>query len=291
MFEMVQNIKLLFSCIIVVAAFAGCSRATLPVVNNTYQKEGYSLIWADEFNKPGAPDSSNWGFEKGFVRNNEDQWYQEPNAWCENGILILEARKEKKPNPAYQPGSDDWQKNRDSILYTASSIHTSGKQSWQYGRFEMRGRISINQGVWPAWWTLGVSGAWPANGEIDIMEYYRGKLLANIACLGPDKKAEWFSNTFSIDSLGGDAWASKFHIWRMDWDEKSIALFIDNQLLNRVETAKLENKDGSEFNPFHQPHYMLLNLALGGTNGGDLSGTDFPKRFEVDYVRVYQKLK
>ncbi len=124
----------------------------------------------------------------------------------------------------------------------------------------------------------------PANGEIDILEYYRGKLLANIACLGPDKKAEWFSNTSSLDSLGGDDWASKFHIWRMDWDETSIALFIDNQLLKRVETSKLVNKDGSGFNPFHQPHYMLLNLALGGTNGGDLNSTHFPKRFEVDYV-------
>ncbi len=155
----------------------------------------------------------------------------------------------------------------------------------------MRGRITINPGLWPAWWTLGVSGEWPANGEIDIMEYYRDKLLANIAYLGLDKKAEWFSNTFSIDSLGGGDWASKFHIWRMDWDETSITLFIDNQLLNRVETAKLVNKDNSGFNPFHQRHYMLLNLALGGTNGGDLNSTDFPQRFEVDYVRVYQKRK
>ena len=75
----------------------------------------------------------------------------------------------------------------------------------------------------------------------------------------------------------------------MDWDENSIALFLDDVLLNRVELSKLVNKDGSGINPFQQPHYMLLNLAMGGMNGGDLGATLFPNRFEVDYVRVYQK--
>jgi len=143
--------------------------------------------------------------------------------------------------------------------------------------------------MWPAWWTLGVDKGWPTNGEIDIMEYYRGKLLANIACLGKDRKPEWFSNTFKTDSLGGTAWASQFHVWRMDWTPELIALYCDNILLNKVDLALLENKDGSGFNPFKQPHYMLLNLALGGQNGGDLTGTIFPQKFEVDYVRVYQK--
>jgi beta-glucanase (GH16 family) len=121
------------------------------------------------------------------------------------------------------------------------------------------------------------------------MEYYKGKLLANIACVGSDRKAEWYSKTQSVDSLGGRKWASQFHIWRMDWDETSIALFVDDQLLNRVELSKLYNKDGSNINPFQQPHYMLLNLAMGGMNGGDPGQTKFPNRFEVDYVRVYQK--
>lgn len=153
----------------------------------------------------------------------------------------------------------------------------------------MRGRIDISSGIWPAWWTLGVTGQWPANGEIDIMEYYRKKLLANIACLGANHKAVWYSNTFQIDSLGGTKWASKFHIWRMDWDEYAISLYVDDQLLNKVEVSKLVNKDGSNINPFKQPHYMLLNLAIGGINGGDPTDTKFPKRFQVDYVRVYQK--
>jgi beta-glucanase (GH16 family) len=89
--------------------------------------------------------------------------------------------------------------------------------------------------------------------------------------------------------MGGAAWAAAFHVWRMDWDETSITLFCDDQLLNKVELQQLTNKDGSGINPFKQPHYMLLNLAIGGTNGGDPANTPFPARFEVDYVRVYQK--
>src|SRR5687768_118725 len=72
----------------------------------------YKLVWADEFDKDGPPDSSNWKFEKGFVRNEELQWYQQENAWCENGFLIIEARKESKPNPKYETGGKNWRTNR-----------------------------------------------------------------------------------------------------------------------------------------------------------------------------------
>ena len=265
----------------------GCGSHTQ--LQKAKKADGYKLVWADEFNKRGVPDTLNWRYEKGFVRNGEMQWYQQENAWCEKGLLIIEGRKQSKPNPGFEAGSRDWKKNRQHIEYTSSSINTSGKHSWKYGRFVMRGKIDISPGLWPAWWTLGTKGRWPANGEIDIMEYYKKKMLANIACMGNERKTQWFSNTFSTDSLGGKAWASKFHIWRMDWDENAIALYLDNHLLNMVELSRLENKDGSTINPFRQPHYMLLDLAMGGMNGGDLSSTQFPNRFEVDYVRVYQK--
>ena len=250
---------------------------------------GYKLVWADEFNVDGAPNPANWTFEKGFVRNHELQYYQPENARCEKGLLIIEAKKEDKPNPSYIADSKDWRKNRATILYTSSCLLSRGFQAWQYGRFEMRARIGISAGLWPAWWTLGVDKGWPGNGEIDIMEYYRGRLLANIACLGENRKAEWFSNTFSADSLGGKEWADQFHIWRMDWDENAIALYLDDVLLNKVPMDKLINKDGSGFQPFQQPHFMLLNLAIGGDNGGDPEKTVFPNRFEIDWVRVYQK--
>jgi beta-glucanase (GH16 family) len=256
---------------------------------STPHEDGYRLVWSDEFNTIGAPDSANWSYEQGFVRNNELQWYQKENAACKDGLLTIEARKEQRPNPLYTEGSTDWRKKRSGITYTSACLITKGKHAWQYGRFEMRGRIDIRSGLWPAWWTLGTDKHWPANGEIDIMEYYRGMLLANIACLGPDQKAYWHSNRFNTDSLGGAAWAGKFHIWRMDWTKEAIALYIDDQLLNKVPLDSLVNRDGSGSNPFTQPHYMLLNLAVGGDNGGDPSGTAFPGRFEIDYVRVYQK--
>ncbi len=275
--------------VIVLIGICGCKIQKTSIAE-AYLMDGYKLVWSDEFDKAGKPDTTRWRYEKGYARNEEAQWYQEDNAWCEKGLLVIEGRKESKPNPRYEAGSKDWRKSRKTIEYSASSINTSGKYTWQYGRFVMRGKIDISPGLWPAWWTLGVAGRWPANGEIDIMEYYKKKLLANIACIGSNRKAEWYSNTFSIDSLGGKNWASNFHIWRMDWDENVVALYLDDILLNKVELSKLVNKDGSNINPFKQPHYMLLNLAMGGMNGGDIGDTKFPNRFEVDYVRVYQKM-
>jgi beta-glucanase (GH16 family) len=255
-----------------------------------FKTEGYKLVWADEFNTEGKLDTTKWKYELGFARNQELQWYQENNAWCENGVLIIEGRKEQKPNPKYREGSRNWATSRKNIEYTSASVNTAGKNSWQYGRFLMRGKIDVSSGLWPAWWTLGVAGEWPANGEIDIMEYYRKMLLANIA-IGTNQKykAHWYSNTINIDELGGKQWAAKFHIWRMDWDENAISLYVDDRLLNMVEMSKLKNRDSNKLNPFKQPHYMLLNLAMGGLNGGDLADTVFPNRFEIDYVRVYQK--
>jgi len=278
-----QFIKYCFPLLLVMA----CNRYSISSAR--YKKEGYRLVWADEFNKDGKPDTANWKYEHGFVRNEELQWYQPDNATCKDGLLVIEAKREQKENPRYDAAANDWRKKRKTIDYTSACLITAGKRTWQYGRFEMRARIDISNGMWPAWWTLGVDKRWPGNGEIDMMEYYRGKMLANIACLGNDRKPQWFSNTFQTDSLGGTAWAVQFHTWRMDWTEETIALYCDDQLLNKVDLALLENKDGTGFNPFKQPHYMLLNLAIGGQNGGDPSQTIFPRKFEVDYVRVYQK--
>lgn len=257
--------------------------------SSTAQKnEKYKLVWFDEFNKRGRPDSAKWNYERGFVRNEELQWYQPGNAYCKKGKLIIEARRETRPNPDYVSDSKDWRKNRKEINYTSACLITRGKKDWMYGRFVMRARIDISAGMWPAWWTLGVSKPWPANGEIDIMEYYRKKLLANIACLNKNGRAEWHSTKLSVDSLGS-SWSSGFHIWKMDWTKDFIALYVDDQLLNKVAVDSLYNKDGSGFNPFRQPHFMLLNLAVGGQNGGDSYNTSFPRKFEIDYVRVYQK--
>jgi hypothetical protein len=102
---------------------------------------GYTLVWHDEFDVDGPPDPKNWTFESGFVRNEEDQWYQTANASVANGELVIEARKEQVANPNYQAGSSDWKTNRQYAEYTASSMTTNGLQSFQYGRFELRARI------------------------------------------------------------------------------------------------------------------------------------------------------
>ena len=65
----------------------------------------YKLVWADEFEKNGMPDVRNWTFERGFVRNREDQWYQPENARCEDGLLVIEGRRERVQNPDYDPAA------------------------------------------------------------------------------------------------------------------------------------------------------------------------------------------
>jgi beta-glucanase (GH16 family) len=251
----------------------------------------YKLVWADEFNRDGRPDPNNWTYEQGFVRNDELQWYQADNARCEKGMLIIEARRERLPNPNYDPNSNNWRRNRQYAECTSACLKTPGLHNWTFGRFEMRGRIDTRAGLWPAFWTLGSARSWPGCGEIDIMEYYRGMLLAN-ACWAGERRwvGIWDDLKKPITEFGDPAvWSSKFHIWRMDWDKDNIKLYVDDELLNTIELSKTINQTPDKANPFHEPHYILLNLAIGGANGGDPSQTEFPARFEIDYVRVYQK--
>ena len=253
---------------------------------------GYQLVWQEEFEKEGAVSDENWNFEKGFVRNNEMQWYQEANASQKGGMLFIEGRREKVANPAYEPGSENWKKSREFAEYTSSSINTRGKFEFQYGILEVKAKIDTASGMWPAIWTLGISKPWPSNGEIDVMEFYQVKgeqtILANAAWADASKRVNWDEAKIPFaDFLKKDPeWAEKFHIWKMDWTEDYIWLYLDGELLNEVNLKETINPDG--FNPFHQPHYILLNLALG-SNGGDLSPTDFPREYVVDYVKVYQK--
>jgi len=258
--------------------------------SNSKSSTGLKLVWSDEFNEEGRPDPNNWTYERGFVRNQELQWYQPENALCENGMLIIEGRRERKENPRYSADGRDFRQNREYAEYTSASLTTRRLHSWKFGRFEMRGRIDTRPGLWPAFWTLGIEGPWPSNGEIDIMEYYRGVLLAN-AAWATEKRwvAKWDDSKKPITEFNDPNWSEKFHIWRMDWDSDSIKLYVDDMLLNEVDLSKTINKDGEGKNPFHQPHYIILNLAIGGKAGGDPSNTKFPAKFEVDYVRIYQK--
>ncbi len=257
--------------------------------SNTSSNE-YELVWSDEFDKDGQPDPNNWTYENGFIRNNELQWYQPENARCENGLLIIEGRRERKENPNYKTDSDNWKQNREFAEYTSASLTTRRLHSWMYGRFEMRGRIDTRPGLWPAFWTLGVQGQWPSCGEIDIMEYYQGTLLAN-AAWGTEKRwvPKWDDLKKPITDFNDPDWSAKFHVWRMDWDEDSIKLYVDDELLNAVDLSETFNKDKEGKNPFRQPHYIIANLAIGGTVGGDPSNTEFPAKYEIDYIRIYKE--
>lgn len=252
--------------------------------------EDYKLVWADEFNKNGLPNEKNWNYETGFVRNQEDQWYQKENAYCKEGFLIIEARKENRANPNFiSKNHRDWKKQRDSIKVTSSCLITQGKHSWQYGRFEMRAKIPVKNGMWPAFWTLGIDGNWPANGEIDIMEYYTGKILANAAWKSDKQNVAWDSEIKKLTDFKDNSWADKFHIWTMDWDADTIKLYVDNQLLNEISVKDANQNTDQKIFPFQQPHYLLVNLAVGGINGGKLTQDSFPSKYIIDYIRVYQK--
>ena len=263
--------------------------------------DGYRLVWTDEFNEDGPPNPKDWGYENGFVRNRELQWYQPDNATCRDGRLVIEARKERKPNPKFDPKRENpttskseraW-RNRETIDITSASVNTRGKREWTFGRFEVRAKIDVRPGSWPAFWTLGVAGPWAFNGEIDVMEYYKDTLLFNVAWAGTpnDGWTTWNTKRVPLDSLP-KGWADGFHTWRMDWTPESIELYLDDVLMNSQDLTRTVNRDplpdGAPRNPFHAPIYLLLNQAVGGMHGGDPAGTEFPIRYEVDYVRVYQ---
>src|SRR5699024_9157088 len=133
---------------------------------------------------------------------------------------------------------------------------------FKYGRLLVRARIDTTTGSWPAIWTKGIERNWPENGEVDIMEFYQveneSTILAN-ATWGPWSTTH---HKFSKFLQKDPQWPEKFHVWRMDWDENSIKLFLDDELLNEIDFEKENTLNSFGENPFQQPHFLLLNLAV-----------------------------
>ncbi len=249
----------------------------------------WALIWSDEFDYQGLPDQKKWDYEVGFVRNEEMQYYTRgrlANARVENGFLIIEGRKERYKNPRYKPGSDRWQTQREYAEYTAASLITKHIESWQYGRIEVRAKLPQGKGVWPAIWMLGENHdqvGWPRCGEIDIMEY-----------VGHDPNRVHATTHYSLDgkhaSNGGKittpAPYQAFHVYAIEWNQERIDFYFDD---NKYHTFMLNKAGEGEGNPFHQPHYLLINLALGGSWGRQIDDSIFPQKYIIDYVRVFRE--
>lgn len=255
------------------------------------------VVFEDGFDTPGRPDPAKWGYETGFVRNKEAQWYRPENARCEGGLLVIEATRERVPNPHFEAGSDDWRTSREFADYASASVTTKGTWSYLYGRVRMRARIDVGPGLWPAFWSVGLARPWPANGEIDIMENYRGLMLANAAWASATPgKARWKDSKTPLEQIAKEggyadvaAWSRDFHVWQFDWTPERMEFRLDGRLLNTVDLSKTVNETPDHANPFHEPQSFILNLAIGGTSGGDPSKTEFPARLEVDWIRVWQR--
>lgn len=256
----------------------------------------YTLVWSDEFNTNGDIDSSKWVPEVGFHRNHEDQYYTADNLTQLDGDLVITALRETNfPNPSYVAGSSDWRTSREYAEFTAGSINTIGKHSWLFGRMVVRAKVTNELGTWPAIWTVG-QGEWPSAGEIDIMENYQGKILGNFAVAGSGRwNAKWDSANVAVSALGSD-FASKYHIWTLEWDENRATIWVDDVLVNDFDLNSPEALNAADSfaapggNPFKtSPQFMWLNLAIGGDAGGDTSGLPDVTEYLVDYVRIYQK--
>lgn len=248
------------------------------------------LIWSDEFDYEGLPDKAKWDYEEGFVRNQEMQYYtraRQENARVENGMLIIEGRKEQWDNPTFKPGSKKWSERRELAQYTSASLVTRYKVDCQNSRIEVRAKLPHGQGVWPAIWTLGANAKkirWPRCGEIDIMEYV-GKspdiIYANVHYFGDDKHCS-YEGKVQIEKPYTD-----FHTYAIEWYSNRIDFFFDHL---RYHTFLIEQAGQDAANPFRKPHVLIINLALGGTQKKAIDDNVLPQHYLIDYVRVYKKI-
>jgi beta-glucanase (GH16 family) len=256
----------------------------------------WKLVWSDEFDKPGSPDTAKWNYETGFAFNHEKQYYtvRSENARIENGVLVIEGRKEKYNTSAADPKGQSnplagASKGQTTADYTSARLTTRGKAAWTYGRIEVRAKLPEARGTWPAIWTLGTNidkVGWPTCGEIDIMEFVGlepGVVHANIHT----KKYNHVMKTGKGDQLSIADCSHKFHVYSAEWDAEKIDFFVDAR---KYFTFRNE-RTGADTWPYDHDQYLILNLAIGGDWGGQkgIDDQSFPQRFEIDYVRVYQK--
>ena len=261
--------------------------------------DGWRLSWHDEFDADGPPDPAHWGHELGFVRNREEQLYTDrpANARVEDGVLVIEARRETVENPAFDPdaGADAWREARREAAYTSAAVRTKGRHGIRYGRVAVRARLPEGRGIWPAIWLLaddysrGPGGVgWPLCGEIDVMEFV-GYLPGVVhTAVHTAERNHGDGTQAAAWALPGDVHRT-FRVYAVEWFPDRIDFFVDGR---RVQTFANDG-GGPESWPFDKPFHLILNVAVGGSWGGR-KGVDpaiFPQRMEVDWVRVYKAAK
>jgi beta-glucanase (GH16 family) len=277
------------------------------MVKRPYTTKGWELVWADEFDVDGHPDESIWSHEEGFVRNHEPQYYtvkRLENCRVENGILIITARKEKYPNKEWKNRHlGGWNREREFAEYTSAAIESTRKKTFLYGRIEVRAQVPSSSGAWPAIWTLGQSihesgesyWNWPACGEIDIMEMWCSRSNTVYSFFHTSK--EPVRQGAPHAGMGGgeitlsekDAPWNGFHVYTIDWDENDIFIYYDGRQYGHLDVSQSDWPDGQ--NPFRKPHFLILNLALGGWDNDISDKTVFPMEYKIDYVRYFKKKK
>lgn len=246
-------------------------------ITTTDSNKKMKLVWSDEFNYNGLPDSSKWNYQVGGNGwgNHEKEFYTKAdtnNAIVKNGVLSIIARKEKH-------GNND---------YTSARVLTKGKAEWKYGKIEVRANLPAGVGLWPAAWMLGSNidkVGWPKAGEIDIMEhvgYKKDTLFGTIHTQAYNHRI----NTQKGKTVLLKNPYNQFHTYAINWTSEKIEFLLDGKIYFEF---KNEHKTEGEW-PFDQPFYLLLNMAVGGDFGGKegIDDSKFPAVFQIDYVRVYQ---
>lgn len=263
-----------------VAAIAVVTALPAVAQEHSFAPAGYALVWADEFDTPGLPDETKWTYDREANKtgwyNNELQYYAAgrlKTTRVVDGALTIAGRKEKLDRAADYGGQ----------RYSSARLITRGKAEWTYGHFEVRAKLPCGQGTWPAFWMLGPDTIpWPENGEIDIFEQVGEK---------PDSIFGTIHTRTTPPS--GDGSATKvatacadFHTYHATWTPEEIAIGVDGHVYHTYRKAGVATGGW----PFDTPHYLLLNLAIGGDMAGKVDDSIFPVRFTVDFVRVFQAM-
>ena len=237
---------------------------------------GYDLVWQDEF-EGATIDPNNWTHEigAGGWGNQELQYYTEraENSFISDGNLIIEAKQE----------------NFNGSPYTSARMITQNKQTFKYGRVDIRAILPEGQGIWPALWMLGSEFAnvgWPACGEIDIMELvgHEPSTVHGTAHWGPQGQSYSHNNGAPYNLLEGK-FADEYHVFSIVWEPNSIKWYVnDNQFFSLTPASVNGNY------PFNADFFFIFNIAVGGQwPGNPDQTTQFPQRMIVDYIRVFQE--